>query len=66
MMKELNQIEDIFSDNQLSNLIKDRLKETRETQNSIKINDLNSFSKKIIFLAFLNYQRYISKEVINK
>ena len=46
MMKELNQIEDIFSDNQLTNLIKDSLKETGETQNSIKINGLNSFSKK--------------------
>ena len=58
MKKELNQIEDIFSDNQLTNLIKDSLKETGETQNSIKINGLNSFSKKIIFSAFLNYQLY--------
>ena len=49
MIKELNQIEDIFSDNHLIDLIKDRLKETREIQNSIKINHLNSFSKKELY-----------------
>ena len=49
MIKELKQIEDIFSDNHLTDLIKDRLKETREIQTSIKINHLNSFSKKELY-----------------
>ena len=36
MIKELNQVEDIFSDNHLTDLIKDRLKETREIQTLLR------------------------------
>ena len=39
-INELKQVEDTFPGNQLKNLIKDRLKEIIELQNSIKINDL--------------------------
>ena len=38
-MNELKQDEDIFQNNQLTNLVKNSLKEIVEVQNSIKMNE---------------------------
>ena len=39
-------MKDLFPDNQLTNLVEDRLEEIWKTQNSIKMNDLNYSSTK--------------------
>ena len=38
-MNELKHVEDIFQNNQLTNLVKNSLKEIVEVQNSIKMNE---------------------------
>ena len=45
-ISKLNQIKDLFSDNELTNLIKNQLKEIIETLKSIEINYLNCSSTK--------------------
>ena len=74
---KIKTVEDRFSDDQLINLIKDRLKEIIELENSIKINDLNYLSAKknynfsnysvpIVFLRDLYIFKKLHERRLNK